>query len=244
MSATHGSHWSPSNPSPRSSHWRLVEAAALLLDRQEREAVLGDLAEAGAQSWRGALDVLGLILRRQLNAWREWRPWAAAFGLAMPGSFFLMGASVSVSAGVAAMLGGSAWPAGGGLALACEIALLLAWSWTSGFVVGSLSRRTLWLSALLCASPCLTCLAMFRSQTLSKPCLVAFLVPAIVGVVMGLRMTRVSFGMAVALAVIVTSFMVPTLLADKASVLGLAVTWPAWYLVVTARRNAKVVAAR
>jgi hypothetical protein len=213
-----------------------VEAAALLLDPAEREAVLGDLAEAGAQSWRGVLDVLGLIVQRQLNAWREWRPWAAAFGLAMPGSFFLMGASVSVSASVAAVLGGEALPTGGGLALACEIALLLAWSWTSGFVVGSLSRRTLWLSALVCASPCAMCLAMFRSQSLSRPCLLAFLVPAIVGVVMGLRMTRVRFGIAVALAVVVTSFMVPTLLADRTSVLALAVTWPAWWLVWSARR--------
>ena len=228
MSATNGTQWS------------LVEAAALLLEPTEREAVLGDLAEAGARSWRGALDVLGLILRRQVNAWREWRPWAAAFGLAMPGSFFLMGASVSVSAGVAALLSGTALPAGRGLALACEIALLLAWSWTSGFVVGSLSRRTLWLSALLCASPCAMCLAMFRSQSLSRPCLVTFLAPAIVGVVMGLRMTRVSLAAAVTLAVMVTSFMVPTLIADRASVLGLAVTWPAWWLVVTARKTPPV----
>jgi hypothetical protein len=225
MSATHGTQWS------------LVEAAALLLPPQEREVVLGDLAEAGRRSWRGVLDVLGLLVRRQVNAWREWRPWAAAFGLAMPGSFFLMGASVSVSTGVAALLGGAALPADRGLALACEIALLLCWSWTSGFVVGSLSRRTLWLSAMVCASPCAMCLAMFRGQQLSRPCLVAFLVPAIVGVVMGLRMTRVPRAIAVMLAVVVTSFMVPTLLADARNVLGLAVLWPAWWLVVTARRS-------
>jgi hypothetical protein len=239
MSATHGTQWPPHRSPRQTSGWSLVEAAALLLGPEEREVVLGDLAEAGARSWRGAFDVLGLILRRQVSAWREWRPWAAAFGLAMPGSFFLMGASVSVSAGVAMWLSGAALSAERSLTLACEIALLVAWSWTSGFVVGSLSRRTLWLSALVCASPCMMCLAMFRSQTLSKPCLVTFLVPAIVGVIMGLRMTRVRFGPAVALAVIVTSFMVPTLLADATSVLGVAVTWPAWYLVVTSRRDAR-----
>jgi hypothetical protein len=226
MSSPHGS-----------SHWSLAEAAALLLEPQEREVVLGDLAEAGEREGRAALAVLGLIVRRQLAASRAWRPWLAAFGLAMPGSFFLMGASVSVSGGLAAVLSGDALTPARGMLLACQIVLLAAWSWTGGFVVGSISRRTLWVSAALCASPCLMCLAMFRSQTLSRPCLVMFLVPAILGVIMGVRMVRVRFGLAVALAVIVTSFMVPTLVAGAASLLGVAVMWPAWYLVATARRT-------
>jgi hypothetical protein len=219
-----------------SQHWSLVEAAALLLEPAEREVILGDLAETGERAWRGVMGVLGLIARRQATEWRQWRPWLAAFGLALPGSFFLMGASVSVSAQVASFIQCLTFTPRGGLSLACQIALLLAWSWTGGFVVGSISRRTLWVSAVLCASPCLVCLSQYHHQRLSWPCLIVFLAPAIVGVVMGLKMMRISFFSAVTLAVIVTS-MVPTLLSDPAAMLGWAVIWPAWYLVWTARRG-------
>jgi hypothetical protein len=220
------------------TQWSLVEAAALLLEPEEREVVLGDMAEAGERTWRAVFGVLGLLVRRQMTAWREWRPWLAAFGLAMPGSFFLMGASISVSAGVAAWLYGAALTPTKGLELVCEAVLLVAWSWTCGFVVGSISRRTLWVSAAVCASPCLLCLSEFRSQTLSRPCLVTFLVPAIIGVIMGLRMRRISFPAAVALAVIVTSFLLPELTSRPGWMSAWAVVWPAWYLVATARKAA------
>jgi hypothetical protein len=147
-----------------------------------------------------------------------------------------MGASISVSAGVAAWLYGAALTPTKGLDLVCEVVLLVAWSWTSGFVVGSISRRTLWVSAAVCASPCLLCLSEFRSQTLSRPCLVTFLVPAIIGVIMGLRMRRISFPAAVALAVIVTSFLLPTLTSRPGWMSAWAAVWPAWYLVATARK--------
>ena len=80
-----------------SMHWPLVEVAAQLLERSEREAVLGDLLETGEGTWRSLLDVLGLVIRRQLLLWKSWRPWVAAFGLAFPSCLLLMGASVSVS---------------------------------------------------------------------------------------------------------------------------------------------------
>jgi hypothetical protein len=226
-----------------SARWSLVEAAALLLEPGEREAVLGDLAETGVNAWRAVLGVLGLIVRRQVTAWREWQPWLAAFGLAMPGSFFLMGASISVSAGVAAWFYGGALTPTRSAQLFCELVLLVAWSWTGGFVVGSISRRTLWVSASLCASPCLLCLSEFRSQTLSRPCLVVFLVPAIVGVLMGIRIRRIPFPIAMTLAVIVTSFLLPTLTSQPGWMTAWAVVWPAWYLVVVAKR-AKLAEAR
>ncbi len=76
---------------------RRWDAATRLLERDEREAVQGDLAEAGENGWRGLIDVLGLVLRRHANHWRNWRPWLSAFGLALPGSLLLMGFSLSVS---------------------------------------------------------------------------------------------------------------------------------------------------
>src|SRR5882757_11527622 len=77
--------------------WSLVEVAAQLLERREREAVLGDLAETGESVWQGLFGILGLAVRRQLALWKNWRPWLASFGLALPGSLLLMGFSVSVS---------------------------------------------------------------------------------------------------------------------------------------------------
>ncbi len=42
-------------------------------------------------------DVFGLVVRRQVAPWRSWRPWLAVLGLGVPGSFLLMGFSLSVS---------------------------------------------------------------------------------------------------------------------------------------------------
>lgn len=68
-----------------------------MLGRDEREAVLGDLFEAGEGSWQAMVAVIGLVLRREAEVWKIWRPWVAAFGLSVPCSFLLMGASLSVS---------------------------------------------------------------------------------------------------------------------------------------------------
>src|SRR5258708_12125209 len=77
--------------------WSLVEVSGQLLEREARESVLGDLVEAGESAWQGLLDVLGLVVRRQTIHWKSWRPWLAAFGLALPFSFLLMGFSLSVT---------------------------------------------------------------------------------------------------------------------------------------------------
>src|SRR5579863_9155856 len=165
----------------------LVEVAAQLLAPYEREAVLGDLEEAGENSWRGLLGVLGLVIRRETALWKSWHPWVAAFGLALPFSFVLMGFSLSVGWSYQNFirLGVGFWP------LISRFSLLVAWSWTGGFVVGSLSRRTLWASIAATCSPCLFCLARFRESSLPSICLLLFLVPAISGVLKGLQNTRI-----------------------------------------------------
>jgi hypothetical protein len=73
-----------------STSWPLVQVATRLLEPDEREAVLGDLLEAGEGGWSGLPGVLGLVVRRQLQLFRNWRPWAASFGLTLPGSLLLM----------------------------------------------------------------------------------------------------------------------------------------------------------
>ena len=226
--------------------WSLAEIATHLLERDEREAVLGDLSEADESAWHGLLDVLGLVIRRQLLLWKSWRPWLSAFGLTLPGSFLLMGASVSVSSTyqrIQGLMGPRfldvpSLTMQDGFLLLCQIFLLVALSWASGFVLGSMSRRTLWASAALCCSPCLFCLARFRIESLSRLCLLLFLPPAILGVRQGVRIMRIKMRSAIVLAVAVTVLMIPTR-SRGLGIFNCALIWPAWYIVATARRPSR-----
>jgi hypothetical protein len=221
--------------------WSVVEAAAQLLDRDEREAVLGDLLEAGESAWRGLIDVVGLVVRRQAGLWKSWRPWVAAFGLTLPGSLLLMGTSISVSWKVQRMMSpdGNAGSVSFWM-LICNALLLIGWAWTGGFVVGSVSRRTVWVSVLTCISPCLFCLVRFREISLSRLCLLLFLVPAIWGVRSGLRRARIGLGSAMVLAVAITVLMIPTWHGKGAWIFNYALIWPTWYMVMTARRSGEL----
>jgi hypothetical protein len=222
--------------------WSLVEVAAQLLERDEREAVLGDLLETAETAWQDLLDILGLVIRRQASPWKDWRPWLAAFGVALPSSLLLMGVSVSVSCTYQRLTGPkffdgcAATGQEGFLLLLCHVLLLIAWSWTCGFVVGSVSRRTLWVSAALCLFPCLFCLARFREASLSRLCLFLFLLPAILGVRHGLRSTRIKLGSAFVLAITVTVLMISAWSNGAMWILNWALLWPAWYLAATAWR--------
>src|SRR5256885_14233643 len=167
--------------------WSLVDVFSQLLERDEREAVRGDLEEAGDNAGRGLSDVAGLVIRRQVLLWKNWRPWLAAFGLALPGSFLLMGFSLSVSSAYQQIFDPKITVGPGFWLLACNVLLLIGWAWTGGFVVGSVSRRTVWVSAALSFAPCLFCLTRFRVESLSRFCLLLFLLPAIWGVHRGLR---------------------------------------------------------
>ena len=64
--------------------WWLVEIVSRLLDPDEREAVNGDFAESGESGAQALLDALGLVARRQIALWRQWRPWLALLGLVLP----------------------------------------------------------------------------------------------------------------------------------------------------------------
>ncbi len=146
--------------------WLLVELVSRLLDRPERDVVRGDLAECGAGAGRALREVLGLVVRRQAAAWFDWRPWFTLAAIVIPIGFLLSHVSrwwgVHHAINLAnywvlwdfsylaypgyrndvirlAVWTGAAW-----LALA-------GWSWTTGFLVGRFSRRTLWLTVLLFA---------------------------------------------------------------------------------------------
>jgi hypothetical protein len=216
--------------------WMLVESLAQLLERDEREAVLGDIAETGESTLRAVWNVCGLLLRRQRAHWNDWRPWIAAFGIAFPFSFPLMGLSVSLSLMSLQVINPATrqMTSSGVCLLLSKFLLLTAWSWTGGFVIGSVSRRTLWVSAVLSLLPCCYCLARFRIEDLSRFCLLLFLLPAIQGVHQGLRMAGLTLKAAVLLASATALLTVPLWINTRQAILNLALCWPAWYLVAKA----------
>ena len=225
----------------------LVEVAALLLERGEREAVLGDLLETGEGTWRGLLDVLGLVIRRQLLHWKNWQPWLAVFGLALPGSLVLMAVSVSVSSMYERLIdhsiltGSSPLTHEGFLQLLYRGLLLIGCSWACGFVMGSLSRRTLWVSIASSCFACLFCLVRFGEPSLSRLCLFIFLLPAIWGIRQALRLIRINLALAIFLAIAITTLMILPSNSRGLWTLNWSLVWPAWYIVATAQGSARTV---
>lgn len=221
--------------------WFLVEAAARLLNRDEREAVLGDLAEAEENGWKAAVEILGLVSRRQAALWYDWPPWLASLLVGLPGTLLLMGVSLSISCTYRRLVDhevfdSHAAPTGheGFPLLLCHVLLLILWSWTGGFVVGFVSRRTVWASAALSLAACFFCLARFREESVSALCLFLFLPPAILGIHHGLRIIRVKPAPAFALATLVSMLMICAWSNEAMWIVNWALLCPAWYLVMAA----------
>ena len=220
--------------------WFLVEAVARLLDREEREAVLGDLTEAEESGWKGALEIIGLVSRRQAALWYDWRPWLASLLVGLPGTLLLMGVSLSISCTYRRLMDHEVFnahaPTGheGFPLLLCHVLLLILWSWTGGFVVGYVSRRTVWVSAVSSLAACFFCLARFREASVPALCLFLFLPPAILGIHHGLRIIRVKPGPAFALATAVSVLMICAWSNQAMWIVNWALLCPAWYLVMAA----------
>lgn len=226
----------------RNGSW-WVELLARGLSPGDRETLLGDLTEAGETGRQAFSSIAGLLIWRQLPVWRNWRPWVAAFGLAMPASFLLMGFSVSIAQTYQSVIGSTVLQAtalkeGPGLTvLLCNAGLLAAWAATGGFAVGTISRRTTWISAIFSLLPCLFCLERFRIDSLSRLCLLLFLPPALVGLCFGLRTPRIRFGASLAVAIVTTALTIPHWNKPGAWLPNCALSWPAWYLVAIACRR-------
>ncbi|HEY6490291.1 MAG: hypothetical protein WCC26_09780 [Terracidiphilus sp.] len=207
----------------------LTEMATIFLAPNDREAVLGDLAETGASGWSALRSVLGLVLRQQMELWCAWQPWIAS-SVAFAGSLLLLSVSFGLSVDSRHLLRGER---GYGSVL-CEALLMLSWAWTSGYVVGSLSAKTRWVSGILCAIPCLSCVLRFHDTSLSRLCVLLFLLPAVVGAIQGVCRARLFHGTALTLAIAMTALML---------VLGgmYMRNWffflPAWWLVAHAERS-------
>jgi hypothetical protein len=135
--------------------WRLVDILSGILDADERQAVRGDLAESGESVVRATGDVLSLIVRRQIGLWKEWQPWLALLGVACLAGLLLSRIAFRFNVDLGQQLmayyngvhfGTLLTPQQDMAWLLCLAIALLLWSWTCGFVLGSLSGRAVWLT--------------------------------------------------------------------------------------------------
>jgi len=214
--------------------WRCVEAAAELLGPRDREIVLGDLAETDRSIWSELGDVLSLAALRQITLWKNWRPWAATFGLALPASLFLMGCSLAATGAAFTFFDDPSnmqllWRS------ISRLFLLTCWAWMAGFTVGAVSRGTLWASLLGCCAPCLYCLSKWPGHGLSELQLLIFLIPGLWGAWRGLNDLRLGRGWACFLASI--AMFTPLMWSRGGWMYGCWLLWPGWYLAAAARRE-------
>lgn len=222
----------------RNISWKIIEAIALQLTPTEREIVLGDLLETRESAWRGTQEILGLVIRRQLQLWNGWSPWLAGPGLALPCSFVLMGFSFAISSELRDrfvygwQLSSFSTKPGEFLSLLCQVFVLLICAWAAGFAVDSISRRTFVLSAICCFLPCLFCLLRFRQESLPRFCLLLFLFPAIAGVCFSRRGGKIKRHRALASALATTICMTVLAVRGHLWVLNWELMVPAWYLAI------------
>jgi hypothetical protein len=184
-----------------------------LLSRQlesgEREAVLGDLAEAGVHGASALGDVSGLVVRRQIALWRNWRPWVALLGIVIPIAFLLR----LTAAGLNGMLAINLWTYsnfgvryGSGLTAQQDVAVfagliltLTFWAWTTGFALAKLSRRTILVNSTAFYLVWLFCVGRPRVIGFLLPAIVCVL-PSVFGLIHGLRPEALTKRRALALA--------------------------------------------
>jgi hypothetical protein len=142
---------------PAAIGWWCAGQLSRLLDGAERAVVCGDLIESGVGPRRALVEIAGLIARRQAALWLEWRPWVALATVAIPLGVLLSYISRWWADGSATLLAPYltrlSWahlqnPGARSdfveftALLLLGYAALVGWSWTCGFVLGTISPRT------------------------------------------------------------------------------------------------------
>jgi hypothetical protein len=168
--------------------WRLVDFLSGMLEPDECDVVRGDFTESGETAGQALRDLLGLVIRRQAALWKDWRPWLILVGLIIPLGMLLSIVS-RATAGVSATyvwLYANNWDwallryAGFWYVLVDSVTpafvsclTLVCWSWTAGFVLGSLTRR------IVPACGVLFCLALVFGGLVGAPQYFAYLIHSI-----------------------------------------------------------------
>jgi hypothetical protein len=165
--------------------WWLVDILCRTLEPDEQDAVRGDFAESGETAGQALRDLLGLVVRRQAALWKDWRPWLTLAGLIVP-----LGIMLSIVARITAgqnatyiWLYANNWDwallkdAGFWHEFAASVTFvfvscftLVCWSWTAGFMLGSMSRKIVPVYGLL------FCLMLVAGALLVAPRYLAYLV--------------------------------------------------------------------
>jgi hypothetical protein len=250
--------------------WWITDAVSSLLEAAEREAVCGDLVEAGEPGARALGDVLGLVARRDAAQWKRWGPWLALFGVVL-----LLGAELSleslrVSGGLSLhlwilanrhdidpnLLAQTHLQLGQGLASAGWHALLVGvWAWLDGFALGALSRGAVRLNGLLFIAMAMAGALLLRPQHASywvngaafarpaESVVLPLIVTALAVLVPSLwGMRRGTRGaMPLWQAGVLAAMVASMMLSTGTRGLGWLRAWPAVYIVVAAARRMRSV---
>lgn len=129
--------------------WWVLTVLARALEPAERDVVLGDLAESDEGVGAATRNLLGLIVRRQVGLWLSWRPWLALFGVSCLAGLSLSRTVFRLNVDLHKYAAGYATTLTAGQEVAFLLLLagaVMVWSWTGGFVLGSLSGRAVWLT--------------------------------------------------------------------------------------------------
>lgn len=160
----------------RFASW-LAHQFSLVLEPHERDALRGDHAELGVTGVHALKDVVGLVIRRQLQLWNDWRPWLTLLVLVLPLGLLLSLASqrIASSSSVPLFIYVSNWTPiflespgsrsdmlGYAVAIGNQYLVLACWSWAVGFLLGLLSRRTIPVNGIL------LCLAVWSVSLLQS----------------------------------------------------------------------------
>jgi hypothetical protein len=144
----------------------------------------------------------------QVSAFETWV--SPQIAVTLPSSYLLTYVSLSVSCTYQRLVNhksyGWHWPTGNGgfPLLLCHIFLLIAWSWSAGYIVSSVSQRILWVSSALSVLPAAFFACMHPFGPASRVCLLLFLLPVIFGARRGLQNLRISVRSSFLLALTIT----------------------------------------
>lgn len=143
--------------------WRTVELMARALDPDERQAVLGDVAETGEPFDRALWDICGLVIRREAALWATPHPWLILIGVVVPLGLLISVLSTLISGEtrVYVWMYANNWEwalvrnvgfwriFSEASTFACLQYLMLAcYAWTIGLVVGAVSGKVFRSSAV------------------------------------------------------------------------------------------------
>jgi hypothetical protein len=205
---------------------RLMDILSRALEPDERDAVRGDLAESGVTGGAALLDVVGLVIRRQAELWKDWHPWLALAGLVGVAATLLSGLAFQFD-GEILMQVRTYWRHGvhygTGLSVGEDAVYfvllflaLVSWSWAGGFLLGSLSGRATWIGGTLFCLVVTWPVVGHLALSMTLPML-PFLLAAIWGMKRGYRMRALQFRQAL-------------LLAAAVAILTALLTWTSgWY---------------